>query len=361
VELTLSTGSFFGQSHALGLLRAWQVHEHVPTSVLFSGPPMLGKTTLALIYARSLLCIGKKSDIELTACGECFPCKAILTGNFSDFTFVLPRTKEITVETVRDDYDNFSFAVYHPSHSKRRVILIDSAHTLNEQSGNMMLKLFEEAPNATVFILVTDHPYDLLPTVKSRCEEIKFNEEPIARIETELRARHFDASMAKRAASLSQGKWVLANILVKDSELIKLIEITENEFYTVLAKGYSGIFESVLEEASKKLAGYLVLREKQLVEWTLPDKELLGKKDKKVDERYEVSQTRRNELERVAWRTMFDTLRNHLSKLSAENRAVLKKLPKVSDLLERADTWLMQNVTDDYILSALREGLSRQI
>ncbi len=357
MELTLSTDDFFGQSQAISLLNAWQTAKHVPTSVLFSGPPMLGKTTLALIYARSLLCTSKVSQYGLTSCGECYPCKAILSGQFSDFTFVLPRTKDITIETVRDDYDNFSFAIYHPNQSKYRVILIDSAHTLNEQSGNMMLKLFEEAPDATVFILVTDHPYGLLATVRSRCEEIKFKEEPIEKIEIGLRAKHIDASMARRASVLSQGKWVLANILAKDAELLRLIEASQNEFYNIIYKGNSFKFDSLFDEAADKLALHLIAREHQIIEWTLPDRELLGKKDKKSEDRYEVSQTRKNELKRLAWRTMFDMLRNHLSTLCLSNRAVLSELPSVSRLMDRADLWMMQNVTDTYILAALREGL----
>lgn len=361
---------------------------------------MLGKTTLAFIYARALLCTGRDgagASDPLVTCGECFPCRALLKGPFADFAFVLPRTKEITVTVVAEEYDNFAFAVRHPSNSPKRVVLIDSAHTLNTTTSNMMLKLFEEAPEATVFILATDHPYDLLPTVRSRCEEVKFTEESIELIESNLRASGFDRNVAAKAAQYSQGKWVLARMLTADFSEVKLNETKPKGKGDALARlNLLDLFDDLTEQyvtlainlsnnafidsmliAVDKLAGRLVESERRVILWTLPERELLTKDDKKTDERYEISQTRVNELKRQAFKTVLDHLRVTIARvatdaeastvpdapnarasafptLTAAERSIIRdRIAIISALLARAELWLLQNVVEEYILEAL--------
>ena len=329
--------------------------------MMISGPPMTGKTTLATIYARTLLCAGDPRD-GLTTCGECFPCRALAAGPFGDFTFVLPRTKEITVKIVDEDYGGFSSALRLPSHSSRRAILIDSAHTLNEQTGNMMLKLFEEAPDKTVFILVTDRPYEVLPTIRSRCEEVRFTTESAEFIESKLLEAGAGEALAKRVAPLSQGKWVLANWLVSDAELLGAAEKLDGDFLAVLKSGEDRFkFLDSLEDASKALAEKMLEREAEVVLWTLPDKNALDVKDKKSLERWEVSGTRANEVKRMALLTALDWLRSALVrhaetayKAGGDPYRRLKRLPQA---LDRAGLWIEQNVADDYVFSALAAKL----
>lgn len=361
MSFDLNADNFRGQSRAIGRLAGFRRRGHAPTSILFSGPPMTGKTTLALIYARTLLCTGEPSE-GLSSCGKCFACRSLAGGPFGDFTFVLPRTKQITVQIVEEEYGDFTNALRLPSHAARRIILIDSAHALNDQTGNMMLKLFEEAPDKTVFILVTDRPYDVLPTIRSRCEEIRFTAESAAFIEDNLVEYGFEQSVAGRAAALSQGKWVLAFWLARNAKLLGAAEKLLWDFGSVLkGTGSKDGFAGSLKEASKLLAGAMEEREAEVVSWTLPDKEVMDAKDKKTLDRWKVGATRVNELKRMAQLTAFDWLREgvvrhslNMYKTGGDPYRRLKKLPQI---LDRAGLWLEQNVSEDYILAALMAKL----
>jgi len=361
-----NASEFVGQDSVVARLGRWLALDHTPTSVLFSGPPMVGKTTLALIYTRALMCMNRPKGALLECCGECFPCKALLAGPFSDFTFVLPRTKQITVQIVSEEYDDFSVALRHPVHSRKRVIMIDNAHTLNEQTGNMMLKLFEEAPDATVFILVTDHPYDVLPTIRSRCEEIRLCEEPALFLSEKLIESGTDPDCAKRASRFAQGKWVLARILADDKKLLEGVESLTSAFFEILGDyGDKAGFVSVFVEVSNTLSEHLEKREKEVIAWTLPDAKALGLKKKKELERWEVSQTRLNEIARSAQKTTLDWLREALvhegcnTPVSEASAFARSNILEITALIDRAETWLMQNVNEDYLFYALASSLGR--
>ncbi len=357
VTFDFNPGRFVGQKRAIARLSGFRRKGHSPTSILFSGPPMTGKTTLALIYARTLLCTGEPAD-GIFACGECFACRALMSGPYGDFTFVLPRTKQITVQIVEDEYGDFSGALRLPSHSARRIVFIDSAHALNDQTGNMMLKLFEEAPDKTVFILVTDRPYEVLPTIRSRCEEIRFTGESVDFIASELASRGYDEVAARRAASLSQGKWVLAETLMREKPLFDGAEKLMRDFASVLKGGGNkyGLMGSLMA-AADELSDAMIRRESEVITWTLPDKEVLDVKDKKSLDRWSVGTTRSNELKRMAQITAFDWLREGLIKRSLEEKKAggdpCERLDKLPQALDRAGLWLEQNVSEDYILAAL--------
>ncbi|GHU10436.1 DNA polymerase III subunit delta' [Betaproteobacteria bacterium] len=176
-------------------LQAWRAR--LPHALLLSGARGLGKQDLARAFAASLLCESPK--INGSACGECAACHWFEQGNHPDFRML---TKEVSmkamdkeksvkagVSTDKDEKEEKSnrsgqeiiidrvreldefFAV--GSHrQKSRIILIYPAESLNAAAANAILKVLEEPPANTLFLLVSNEPMRLLPTLRSRCQNL---------------------------------------------------------------------------------------------------------------------------------------------------------------------------------------------
>src|SRR4051794_11384265 len=145
----------------------------LPPSLLFSGPEGVGKRTAAIALAQALNCerplaFGQGRD----ACGECTACTRIARGVHADVLVIEPGDSgSIKTEQVRDAIDR---SAYRPFEGKRRVVVIDGADQLVLNAQDAILKTLEEPPSASVFVLVTDRPDVLLPTVRSRCQRLRF-------------------------------------------------------------------------------------------------------------------------------------------------------------------------------------------
>jgi len=168
-----------GHSRILDLLSRSIAGGSLPPSVIFSGPEGVGKRTVALAVAQALNCTALHSAataagerFQVDACGECAACKRIARGVHPDVFLVAPgETGSIKIEQVREALDR---AMYRPFEGRRRVTIIDEADALVPGAQNALLKTLEEPPASSVFVLVTSRPDALLPTVRSRCSQIRF-------------------------------------------------------------------------------------------------------------------------------------------------------------------------------------------
>ena len=130
---------------------------------LISGPEGSGKHTLARLLASAILCQGQQKP-----CGVCTPCRKVLEGNHPDFiTVVDPDHKNVAVKIVREIRED---VFIRPNESDHKIYLFPQELGLEGQ--NALLKILEEPPKYGVFILLTDNPDKLLPTVRSRCTEL---------------------------------------------------------------------------------------------------------------------------------------------------------------------------------------------
>ena len=145
----------------------------LPPSLLFAGPEGVGKRRTALAMAQALNCERPVPFAEGTdACGTCPACTRIARGVHADVVFVEPGdTGAIKIEQIREVIDR---AAYRPFEGRRRVVAIDNADALIIQAQDAILKTLEEPPAASVFVLITDRPDVLLPTVRSRCQRLRF-------------------------------------------------------------------------------------------------------------------------------------------------------------------------------------------
>ena len=154
----------------------------LPHALLLRGCAGIGKQDFALELARSLLC---KAPVETHACGECASCGWFREMHHPDFRLITPEDAEssddapkkkagkksqISVAQIRQLIDYLSLSQHQAD--SRRVILISPAETLNIASANALLKMLEEPPANTIFLLVSNQPQRLLATITSRCQAI---------------------------------------------------------------------------------------------------------------------------------------------------------------------------------------------
>ena len=136
---------------------------HISHFYLISGPEGSGKHTLAKLLAAAILC--GKSDAP---CGGCAVCRKVFDGNHPDFITVTdPEHKNIAVKIVREIRDDMFIR---PNEAEHKIYLF--AQDLGIEGQNALLKVLEEPPSYGVFMLLTDNPEKILPTVRSRCTEL---------------------------------------------------------------------------------------------------------------------------------------------------------------------------------------------
>ena len=145
---------------------------------LISGPEGSGKHTLARLLAAAILCREKRKP-----CLTCNPCRKVMEGNHPDFITVEdPEHKTTAVKIVRQFRED---VFIRPNESEYKIYLFPQELGLEGQ--NALLKILEEPPQYGVFILLSDNPDKLLPTVRSRCTELKMQAIPGKLLRTRLR------------------------------------------------------------------------------------------------------------------------------------------------------------------------------
>ena len=169
-------GAVRGHAAVRRLVARAVARDRLPPSLLLSGPDGVGKRQVAVGVAELLNCEAVR-DTGLPAgvaesCGECAPCRRIARGAHPDVLVVAPGdTGTIRVDAVRGMVEQ---AAFRPFEGRRRVVIVDDADRLVAEAQNALLKTLEEPPPASVFLLVTHRPHLLLPTVRSRCPELRF-------------------------------------------------------------------------------------------------------------------------------------------------------------------------------------------
>ncbi|MBW1877393.1 MAG: DNA polymerase III subunit delta' [Deltaproteobacteria bacterium] len=187
--------------HHAATTRLWEAlaRDALHHAYLFEGPEGVGKHTVALRLAMAANCTG---EADPPPCGTCPPCQQIRAGNHPDILVLEPAadraTPIISVDQVREVV---RIAGYHRYGARRRFILIDPAEAMLDAAANALLKTLEEPLAGTGFILVATHASALLPTVRSRCQRIRFSAVPEEALQAWLEDRGIqEAGIVARAS-----------------------------------------------------------------------------------------------------------------------------------------------------------------
>lgn len=169
-----------GQQHVVSTLEHAVLEGKTSHAYLFCGPRGTGKTTMARILAKALMC--EKGPGHLPD-GTCEQCTLIAEGEHPD-VYELDAASRTGVDNVREEI--ISRVGYAPVRGSYKVYIIDEVHMLTTQAFNALLKTLEEPPSHVVFVLCTTDPQKLLDTILSRCQRFDFhrisNEDILARM-----------------------------------------------------------------------------------------------------------------------------------------------------------------------------------
>lgn len=171
-----------GQEHIERTLKNALEQEKVSHAYLFCGPRGTGKTTMARILAKALLC-EKAPTIDPD--GTCEECLAIAAGTYPD-VYELDAASRTGVENVREEIINRVH--YAPTHGSYKIYIIDEVHMLSTAAFNALLKTLEEPPSHVVFILCTTDPQKVPDTIHSRCQRFDFHRLSVDEITARLGA-----------------------------------------------------------------------------------------------------------------------------------------------------------------------------
>ena len=195
-----------GHRHVLELLAGAAERGTLPPSLIFAGPEGIGKRRAAVALAQILNCRAPVAidGIGLDACGSCASCLRIARGVHADVLIIEPgETGAIKVDQVRDAIEK---SAYRPFEGRRRVVIVDDADAVLIEAQNALLKTLEEPPSASSFVLVTSRPDVLLPTVRSRCQRLRFGRlAPQDVADVLIREHGYSETEAHAAASAADG------------------------------------------------------------------------------------------------------------------------------------------------------------
>lgn len=233
----MSWDDIIGHKRQIQVLRAGVLGRRIAHAYLFVGEPGLGKTTVADVLTRALLCEAEPEAIR--PCGTCRSCRQSLDEHPDVFTIV-PSGASIKIEQVRGIQRELLFS---PVWGRQKVFRFSLADDLTEQAQNALLKSLEEPPAFASFILLSQHLHAVLSTVRSRCVHVRFGRVSTDEIAQALQKSGLDDKRAHMLAALSFGRPGM--ILNADVEAIlerreRVIEWAEHLYRNPTAVWYVG-------------------------------------------------------------------------------------------------------------------------
>jgi len=225
-----------GNYWAVHLLQQQLRHNETLHAYLFTGPPGIGRRTLALRLAQALNCENPPQPGQY--CGECRACKQTALMQYPDLTVVQSAQvgDELKIDAIRSLSHTLSLAPYA---ARWRVAILLRFHEANVNAQNALLKTLEEAPERAVLLLTADAAEDLLPTIASRCEMIRLRPLGLVAMTQHLTEVHnLSVDEARQLAQISAGRVGLVERYLNEPEAVQTRAKHLDELWDLLHAPY---------------------------------------------------------------------------------------------------------------------------
>lgn len=199
-----------GHDRIVSLLRRSLETGKLCHAYLFDGIDGSGMKETALALVEAVFCNG--SD----GCGECPSCRKVTGLRHPDLHLVQPDGAFIKIDQIRDLQRELSLRPYE---ARKKACILEAAERMNPSAANAFLKTLEEPPGEALLILLTSHVEGILPTIRSRCQHLRFSALPTETIAAHLRENGAADEPSRVAAALAGGDLVRARELLSGDSL----------------------------------------------------------------------------------------------------------------------------------------------
>lgn len=203
-----------GHEWAVDLLKRALANDHVAHAYLLTGPPQIGKTTLALNFAQALNCLDAEKP-----CGQCRACHKIAHGNHPDVQVIEGEGGTIKIDQMRVLRRE---AALSPIEGRWKVYIIRQMEQATAEAANCLLKTLEEPPSHVILMLTASEAEALLPTIVSRCQVLNLRPVATETVQRALEERWgVDRERAQLLARLSGGRLGWAVTASQDDAILE--------------------------------------------------------------------------------------------------------------------------------------------
>jgi len=164
----MTFNDIIGHERPVRILQRALESDTLAHAYIFSGQDGIGKRRTAVALAVAVNCT---ETGPANGCGACPSCRKVASGNHPDVHYLVPDGTDIKIDQIREAQATLSLR---PFEGAKKVLIVDRAEAMNDAASNAILKTLEEPPGDAVIILVTSMPQGLLPTIRSRCQEVRF-------------------------------------------------------------------------------------------------------------------------------------------------------------------------------------------
>ncbi len=226
--------NLLGHEWAVDFLKNSFSNGRIHHAYLFTGPPGVGRRTLALRFAQTINCT--QVTVLGQPCGECRSCLLIEKMQHPDISIIQAEVVggNLRVDQVRELQHNLALTPYE---AKFRIALILRFEEANQNAANALLKTLEEPSPQVIMLLTAQESEALLPTIVSRCELIRLRPLPISKITDKLHEGYgLPHKEAKLLAHISEGRPGYAIKLHQDTDLLdKRSSLLKDQEYLLYA------------------------------------------------------------------------------------------------------------------------------